>query len=311
MLAQLHDRVGELDRTAQVLQVAELLGCITDAEGARLAQLREQLPQHPSRPLSERLRQGVRVPEEDPGIERLWGIVRGTLLRVFPLELRGLRADSLEQAAAAEVRNGAAACLKLLAMKSALYVAADVPGGVLADDATERVILDRTLLAQPAPAVVFCIARALELLRSGHALVARLAFDDRMMLVELLNGLLEPLQERRDLATEFLRRLPPRAAEQVDEVAAQYAQQRAAGGAPQLAQRWLSAVERSADQVGLLACGEIGAALRMIALLSADESAIAADGTVFVPAVRDGLALVRFFLSPRYVRVRRQITPKA
>ena len=105
--------------------------------------------------------------------------------------------------------------------------------------------------------------------------------------------------------------MPQKAAEQIDELAMGYQQQLAAGASPQQAQRWLGGVERSASLIGLVACADIGAALRATALLASEEGALGPGGEVLIPAVQDGLELVRFALSPRFARVRRQVTAQA
>ena len=184
------------------------------------------------------------------------------------------------------------------------------PIGVLVtQEGGGRVVLDRLLLDRPIPELAFVLGRSLEYLRSGHALINRLAFDDRLLLCELLGGLLHSSAEGgADLAQEFRRDKSRKVVKQIDDLVEAYAQHVAQGGEEEPPSRWLAAVDRSANQHGLLACDEIGAALRMLAQLGGQELAIGPAGEVSVQLVSDGPALVSFFLSSDYLTLRRKVS---
>ena len=116
----------------------------------------------------------------------------------------------------------------------------------------------------------------------------------RAAIVEMIGKTMSALSSRKTL-------------KQIDDVAAAYTQHLAQGGEEQPPSRWLAAVDRSANQHGLLACDEIGAALRMLAQLGGQELAIGPAGEVSVQLVSDGPALVSFFLSQDYLMLRKRV----
>ena len=160
----------------------------------------------------------------------------------------------------------------------------------------------------PAAELAFVLGRSLEYLRSGHALISRLAFDDRQLLCELLEGLLRGADGSNDLVQEFRRGL------------AQDAASRSTRWWPFTRSTWTRAASKTRPPAGSprSIAGEPARAAR----LRRDRRRAARAGAARRPGARHRArrarspcswsatapALVRFFLSPDFLSLRRQIT---
>lgn len=308
LLANLFDATGERDRAMQVLQVTELLGLARAEDRSKLAQLRSEHPFQPRRTIDERARRLLQQDGPDKTVERLWRQIRPALTRIFPLTISPKRLVALEQAEHVGFVQAVLDSLQLFGSEASIALGQELGVAVLPDDEQgPRLLIDRSLREHCREEVAFAVGRGLGLLNSGHGLVARLAFDDRQLLVELLAGLLRPPAERSDLAEEFLRRLDDEGRQRVDEIAASHQQELMAGRPPQDPLRWLATVQQTAAAHGLLACDDIGAALRMLAILGQQELALGPKGEVAVRSVTDGPELLQYFFSDRYVQLRRRL----
>jgi tetratricopeptide (TPR) repeat protein len=307
LLAALHEQSNEQERTLRVLQVMEMLGWADRDERVKLTSLRRQFGVKPSTPLDDGLRGYLGAFSSDRFVERVWEAVREPLERLFPLEMPEASRPASE-VGHAEFRQLAEWCVNFVAESTAVLVADSVPGGSAADtDEGGRVLMDRLFLERPAAEVAFVLGRNLGYLRSGHALLSRLAFDDRALLGELLGGLLQTAEEQQDLAKEFRRGMSRRMLKQLDDIAAAYQESLAADGEENLPARWFAGVDRTANNTGLVACNDVSAALRMMAQLGGQDLAVGPRGEIAVQLVTDGPELVQFFLSDNYTKLRRRL----
>jgi hypothetical protein len=71
---------------------------------------------------------------------------------------------------------------------------------------------------------------------------------------------------------------------------------------------WFLSLGRSCDRAGLLACDDVGAAVRMLARLSGQELLLGTAGEVALGAVGEGADLVRYYLSDDYHRLQLAMT---
>ncbi len=310
LLTTLYEATGEHDRTLQVLQVIELMGLASPSEKGRLVELRRAFPFVPRRSLDERSRRRLQFGlAETPIVERMWRAIRPALERIFPLSADPRRLSPLDQAEELDAAAAVQASLDLFGSDQLPLLATKLPAPVIPNDGSPaQLLIDRSLLARDVLEVRFGVGRALGLALSGHTLIARLTFDDRQLVVELLAGLLRPPAQRSDLAEEFIRRLDADGLSRIDELTLGY-QQRLADD-PRVAEEpvaWLAGVERSANAHGLLACDDIGVALRTIATLGGQDLAVGAQGEVAITAITDGPKLMQFFLSEAYTQLRRRL----
>ncbi|MCA9669182.1 MAG: hypothetical protein KC503_26480 [Myxococcales bacterium] len=304
LLSDLYQRAGEGERAARVLSVMSTIGLAGHQDRVRISQLRRGSNGVPLGAFDDRARQLLAL-GGDNYVERMWRAVRPALERVFPLELEGRSLMSLSQVEQDGFRENIMRCVALCGIEAEIVLAKDVPGGVVADE--ERLTIDQVLVERDDREVAFAVARTLELLRSGHSLVSRLAVDDRLLLVELLGGLLAPADRRSDLAEEFMRRLPAKTLAAINDTAGAYQSKIESGAEPEHPSRWLDRVEQEANGLGLLACDDIAAALRMSATLGGQELALGPDGTVAVKAVSGGPEMVQLYLSDAYEEARKRL----
>jgi len=308
LLADLYERNGEAERALLVLQVMEMLGWASRDDRVKLGALRRRHAIKPTIALDDGLRQFLAAFSSDRFVEGAWSVVCDSLEGLFPLELPGENVQPLGQVGQAEFRQLADWCTKFVAVEATLLVADAVPGGAAVDTVDGgRLVIDRLFLERPAAEVAFVLGRNLEYLRSGHSLLSRLAFDDRLLLGELLHGLLQSPESQNDLAQEFRRGVPRRTLKLLDEVAAGYRDSLAAGEEVNLPARWFTGVDRTANNTGLVSSNDIAAALRMVAQLSGQDLAVGPRGEVAVQLVADGPELVQFFLSEPYIKLRRKL----
>ncbi len=173
-----------------------------------------------------------------------------------------------------------------------VFVSDTVPGGVLLVDLPRpMVFIEQPLIDLPDAERRFISgARAFEPLRGGYSLVTRLQPPQRAELAQMLEQLVKPDSERDPQAQEFVRSLPRKSQKAIEKLRGQSAGASGAG--------WYAALVLAADRAGLLACDDVGAAARVLARLSGENSdaATAGDGLAMgqVPGVSE---LVRFFLS--------------
>jgi tetratricopeptide (TPR) repeat protein len=307
LLAALHEQSGEQERTLRVLQVMEMLGWADRDERVKLSNLRRQFGVKPSTPLDDGLQGYINAFSPDRYVERVWEVVREPLERLFPLEMPE-NPQPASQAGHAEFRQLAEWCVNFVAQTTTVLVGESVPGGSAVDNEDGgRVVMDRLFLERPAAEVAFVLGRNLGYLRSGHALLSRLAFDDRALLGELLAGLLQAAEEQQDLAKEFRRGMSRRMLKQLDDISTAYQESLAQNGGENLPARWFAGIDRTANNTGLVACNDISSALRMMAQLGGQDLAVGPRGEIAVQLVTDGPELVQFFLSDNYTKLRRRL----
>ncbi|MCK5798130.1 MAG: tetratricopeptide repeat protein [Deltaproteobacteria bacterium] len=309
LLAHLYDTKGEGDRTMQVLQVAELLGLARNAQKNRIEDLRQEFPFVVQRGLDERSRRAlVRNKSTGQAIDRLWKVIHPALTQIFPLGVSDRRLAPVEQANAPDFVDAIHDTLNILTSPATALLAPKLPSAVLPDDSDPpRILIDRLWVQTPPTEVRFTVGRALGLQIAGHAILGRLAFHDRQLVVELLAGLLLDPTQRSDLAEEFLRRFDEEHLAQINAISANYQQGLSAGQPPEDPARWIAMVDHSAHIHGLIACDDIGVALRQIAILNGQTLAVSPGGEVAVSAVSGGPALVQYFLGDTYAQLRRRI----
>lgn len=309
LMARLLERSGEVDRAVRVLGVLDLVGGASEAEKRKLGRLRRPLSVSVAAPLDAGSRRLLGGPLP-PHIEELWRVIRDRLERLFAHDTE-VSASGAEEPKGPELVMLLDFCRRLIGTNVPVRIGRDIPGGVMAsNEGGGNVLVDRVLLERAPVELAFVFGRTLEYVRSGHAVISRLAFDDRLMLGELLDGLLRPAPESNDLVHEFRKDLGRKAARQVEDICALYQAQQAGGAgqpADKRAERWLAAVDQQANSHGLLACDDIEAALRMLAHLTGQELALGPEGQVELRLLPDGAELVRVFLSADYLALRRKV----
>jgi tetratricopeptide (TPR) repeat protein len=289
LLMQVYQRSGDHDRAARVATMLALLGYAE--AGDRPSTFRANVKRGT---LSDELRRTRLLPPPAAGpFTDALAAVREPLEQFYP-------PPALPAALpAAQIGDPAfKVCVvdsqRLLGINAEVYVAKDVPGGLLVLDLPRpSVFVEAALVDQPDGERRFVLGRALEPLRGGYGLMTRLRDAERAEVGQLLEQLLKPEAEREPRAQEFVRNLPRKSRAALDRLAAP--------GAPTVMSssldEWYAALALAADRAGLLACDDVGAAARMLAFLGGEDLARTGDSLGQVPGVAE---LVRFFLSDAY-----------
>jgi hypothetical protein len=176
-----------------------------------------------------------------------------------------------------------------------LYVADKVPGLAAATAFPRRmIVLDRSLLGDPEPALRFLLGYAFEAIRGGYATLLQVGARWRRELASLLRALLDPEDERNGPAADLVEDAP----DDVQELVARHA-----GGHHADPGVWIDGMLALAKRAGLLACDDFPSAIWMVARLSGERLA-SHDETVALGSVLGGPDLVRFYLSDEYQHLR-------
>ncbi|MCP4446094.1 MAG: tetratricopeptide repeat protein [Myxococcales bacterium] len=184
--------------------------------------------------------------------------------------------------------------VRLFGMEPEVYVGENVPGRVIAIAHPRTiVVLDRLVLQEPEAARRFALGWAFEAICGGYSSVLNLGEKQRTELGNLLRSLFLPESERSSATSEFIKRLPP-SAQEIIRVNEGYYQDFDM-------EEWMTGMNAVARRAGLLACDDLAACARMLAVISGENIGenYAALGTVFC-----GEDLFQFHISDEYDQLR-------
>jgi hypothetical protein len=194
---------------------------------------------------------------------------------------------------------------RLIGVEAELMLAQSVPGGVMAFESPRPiVVVEAALVERPDGERRFYLGRALEPIRGGYTLPLRLRAAERVELGRILQQALAPEAAREPQVQEIIAKLPRKALKVVERLSGAGVEAITAAALD----TWLEALGQACDRAGLVACGDIGAAARMLARLGGEELAVTSDGAVALGQVPGGAELVRFFLSDAYHELRQTLS---
>src|SRR5262249_3357730 len=146
-----------------------------------------------------------------------------------------------------------------------VLIAKQVPQGVLLLEAPKPTLYLESRFAElPDDERRFLLGRAFECLRGGYGLLLRVSDRERQEVVHLLDQLGRAEADRDAAASEFSRNIPRKLLRSLE---------RLQTGVSTTPVSWYAALQTAANRGGLLACDDVGAAVRMLARLSGDELA--------------------------------------
>jgi len=184
--------------------------------------------------------------------------------------------------------------VRLFGMEPEVYVGDNVPGRVIAIDHPRTiVVLDRLVLNEPEAARRFALGWAFEAICGGYSSVLNLGEKQRVELANLMRSLFLVESERSSATSDFIKGLPPGAQEII---------RRHEGAFQDFdMEEWMTGMNAVARRAGLLACDDLGASARMLAVISGEDIGdnYAALGTVFC-----GEDLFQFHISDEYDQLR-------
>jgi hypothetical protein len=261
----------------------------------------------PLRGLDDGLRRLLGGMDSDYYVQRLFEALRGPFEKLFPLEFSE-KLVPVETASGQTIGRFVKGCLTFMEMEAQIFLAENVMGRALADSkGGGRVILDKSVIESSLSEGAFLLVRCLEYLKSGNALLTRLAFDDRLLLTEILTGLLQNPEHYTDLVQEFRRGLSRRHLSAVDKIVEEYLIHRRNGGSLNQPVRWLEDIERLANQVALIACDDISAALKVLGWLTGPELSRTFNDPLAFLLIPEAPKLIQFFFSDMYTNLRSQL----
>jgi tetratricopeptide (TPR) repeat protein len=284
MLLSLYERLGAEDRAARVNAVLSLLGYVDAAQAAR--------PRMPAvrASLSEELRKTRLAPAAATSLctEALLA-VKETLEQIYPiLPPTAVPAAQLNdpgfKVALVEIQ-------RLLGTTVEVFVAREVPGGCQVYELPRPTLyVSAAVIDLPDPERRFWLGRALAALRGGWAILARLDPARRSEVAMLVVELCKPESARDPQAQDFVKALPRKSQKALERIVGLAQQQQVPTGP-----EWLAGIEAEAERAGLLACDDVAAGARAVAVEESGEGQAAAG------------ALIRFYLSDGYHELRTQV----
>ena len=303
MLAALYADAGNLDRANRVLTALDLLGFAEEADRQTLQRVRAARTSSPLRralDLDSRARLLVTPAAHDP-IGEVFGALAEAISETIVQPGFG---EGLQPLGAADPRiaqlAGEISALFQLELREPqtadIVLVGDRVPGLAAVTAYPRqlVVIDRTLLVEPEPALRFLFGFAFEAIRGGYATLLQLGARQRRELVQLLRALLGPEDERTGPAAELVEHADPRAKKIVERLDGQRDVDPAG---------WIDGMLACAKRAGLVASDDFAAAVWMVARLTGERLA-SHDATVALGSVLGGPDLVRYYLSDSYQALR-------
>jgi len=218
--------------------------------------------------------------------------------------------------------------LRMFGSQAEVFVAREVPSGCLVVESPRpAVYLSTALVDRDDGERRFFLGRALEPLRGGYSLLARLGAvggTAREEVIGLIDQLCRRESEREPQTQEFIRSLPRKTLKALERVS-QLAEAQTQAGIPTSATEWAADLELAADRAGLLACDDVSAAARALAFLSGGDLLLPEATLDAALQIRTlgGIALgqpasaehttslLRFFLSDAYHDLRTSLGPPA
>jgi tetratricopeptide (TPR) repeat protein len=297
LLASFYSRTGDTERASRVLTVLDLLGFAEETDRTALQRLRAARDPAPLRQLlddAHRERFLLTPAARDP-LGEVFGALAEEISGMVGPPSFGANVEPAHPGSEPSLVQLASELAALYGVEPELYVADKVPGLAAAAAFPRRmIVLDRSLLADPEPALRFLLGYAFEAIRGGYATLLQVGARWRRELAQLLRSLLGPESERSGRAADLVEG----ATDEVQELLARHAGQLHVDPGV-----WIDGMLALAKRAGLLACDDFPAAIWMVARLSGERLA-SHDETVALGSVLGGPDLVRFYLSDDYQHLR-------
>jgi hypothetical protein len=187
---------------------------------------------------------------------------------------------------------------RLFGLEPEVYIGENVPGSVIAMSHPRRIlVLDRRVLAESEASRRFALGWAFDAIAGGYASLLQLGQKQRNELAQLLQSMFLPESERSAPTNEFIGTLPVTAIEILRCNEGRFQDMDM--------QEWIDDMNAVARRAGLLACDDLPASARMLAVISGEDAAeqYSALGTVFC-----GEDLFQFFVSDDYDQLRESLS---
>ncbi len=296
VLASYYVLAGEPTRAARVLSTMSLLGYSEEEDQKMLsAALSGIRPIEPNQTLSTELRATL-LANESLGsvVGELFASSYQQMSQVNRKASLGENLTPLPSIDDHALHIAVGDMVRLFGMEPEVYVGENVPGRVIAIDYPRTiVVIDQLVLKEPEAARRFALGWAFEAICGGYSSILNLGEKQRVELANLLRSLFLAESERSNATSDFIKGLPAGAQEII----------RLHEGAFQDfdMEGWMTGMNAVARRAGLLACDDLGASARMLAVIGGEDIGenYAALGTVFC-----GEDLFQFHISDEYDQLR-------
>ncbi|MBL4634288.1 MAG: hypothetical protein JKY56_10460, partial [Kofleriaceae bacterium] len=187
---------------------------------------------------------------------------------------------------------------RLFGLEPEIYVGENVPGRIVVIGHPRTIIvIDRSLASETEACIRFVLGWAFDGLCAGYASLLHIGEKQRTELGLLMKSFFLTETARPSGTTEFVVTLPPRAQEILQEHEGEFQNFDMDG--------WVDGMNAAARRAGLLACDDLAAATRALAIISGESADEQFDllGTVFC-----GEDLFQYQVSDEYDELRRLLT---
>jgi tetratricopeptide (TPR) repeat protein len=315
LLARLESARGDMDRAACYYGGLRFLAPM-DQEVRRFLAYASP-PQRPARAVArEEWDEVVLHPSADCLVQRVFAALAPYLERLFPPNPRRFTpdpqrpTDELEDALETARRLLGCRPFNLLVVREGSYQAW-LDSGAQPTLALSRAVLDRSTPAE----LQFFVAREVAHIAMGCVLPRRFSRADLVQLLAILCKLAYPeapeLVSLPATATQYMEAIrrftPPDTLREVEPLLRQFALEPRAHDLD----RWLQGVRQTADRIGLMASGDLNAALAVQARFSpvagGRELAFVSNRSDLLQGDQDMLGLLRFAFSEAHLKLRRAL----
>ncbi len=322
-LARLEAARGDMDRTACYYAGLRFL-MPSDEEARRYLSYVGQAAR-PSRELQRAEWDGVFLhPGADCLLQRIFSALAPFLEQLFPSNLGRFQLIG-DQSGPGDDPSARETVLRLV-QQAAWLVSGRPVSVVVAEESVYQawletgpeptVVLSKAVIERSSPGeLAFFVTREAIKAAMGCVLPMKFSRSDLKQMLAIISRLanvdVEPLVALPATASQYLdavkRTTPPDVMEMVLPLLRQFALEPRAHDLD----RWLTGVNRTADRVGLLACGDLNAALSVLTRFSSvaggRELAFVPDRASVLTSDEDMLALFRFAFSEQYLKIRQAL----
>lgn len=296
VLAGYYVEAGEHERACRVLTTMELLGYSEKkdrvmAEAARSEASSVELTQV----LTTDVRMNLMANEALCSVVgELFTLCHEQMSQIYPRASLGDNLVPLPKIEDQRLLTAVGAMSRLFGLDPEVYVGENVPGRVIAiGDPRTIIVLDRVLLDQTEEELMFGLGWAFEGICGGYAPILQLGEKQRRELSALMRSLFMPEGSRNGPTNEFVENLP---------VAALEILRRHEGEFQDFdMEEWIDGMNASARRAGLLACDDLPASARLLALLAGESIGDHSGG---LGKVFCGEDLFHFQMSDQYEQLR-------
>lgn len=306
VLQSIEGLLSMLDRPEHALAVRTVRETLSGVEPKGVAPPLNRTPEPPPDSVARWM-----LPQEGVEYAEIGALLWDSLGTLFRREITGYGVtgvDRVMSAAPTDVARMYTAIARLLQMpRTAVFVRAQVPGGVQVARTQPPSVILASALTYDAPVPRFMLGSAMEATRPAWVLTS-LDAAERSVLVRALLATFGPKGRLQGEPPEVTRRardlvatIPPRSQKRLEELLATLA----ARGHPFTEASWVEFAERARARAGLFASGDFAVAAQLVVVRHKGGGEADVPGSIgALPALDD---LARFAISDPYLRLRWEV----